>query len=97
MKSAEVKKERFYIGRRPHNDLQILNMNISGEHCYIMKVQCQQKGTVQCYLHDTSSNGTFVNGKQASRQKCLPSQISKGQAIELKNGDQVHLLPPDQV
>jgi predicted component of type VI protein secretion system len=50
-------KERTTIGRRPHNDIQIDNLAVSGEHAAIVSI------ANDCILEDLgSTNGTLVNG-----------------------------------
>ncbi len=53
-----LSKERITIGRRPHNDLVIDNLAISGEHAAIMTI------VNDSFLEDLgSTNGTLVNGQ----------------------------------
>ena len=58
LKEIPLTKERITIGRKPHNDIQIDNLAISGEHAVIITVQGDS------FLEDlNSTNGTFVNGQ----------------------------------
>src|SRR5690349_7535702 len=51
-------KERTTIGRKPHNDIVIDNLAISGEHAMIMTILNDS------FLEDLgSTNGTLVNGQ----------------------------------
>lgn len=53
-----LSKERITIGRRPHNDLVIDNLAVSGEHAAIMTI------VNDSFLEDLgSTNGTLVNGQ----------------------------------
>src|ERR1700704_4382088 len=57
LKEISLTKERTTIGRKPHNDIQIDNLAVSGEHAVI--------GTIlnDSFLEDLgSTNGTMVNG-----------------------------------
>ena len=50
-------KERTTIGRKPHNDIQIDNLAVSGEHAVIVTILNDP------FLEDLgSTNGTVVNG-----------------------------------
>ena len=58
LQEMELSKERITIGRRPHNDLVIDNLAISGEHAAIMTIVSDS------FLEDLgSTNGTLVNGQ----------------------------------
>jgi hypothetical protein len=53
-----LNKERTTIGRKPHNDVQIDNLAISGEHAVVITILNDS------FLEDLgSTNGTFVNGQ----------------------------------
>ena len=57
LKEQELAKERTTIGRRPHNDIQIDNLAVSGEHAVIVTILNDS------FLEDAgSTNGTLVNG-----------------------------------
>ena len=57
IKEMTLDKERLTIGRRPHNDLQIDNLAVSGEHALIVTILNDS------FLEDLgSTNGTLVNG-----------------------------------
>lgn len=54
----ELDKERITIGRKPHNDIQIDNLAVSGKHALIITILDDS------FLEDLgSTNGTYVNGK----------------------------------
>jgi pSer/pThr/pTyr-binding forkhead associated (FHA) protein len=57
LKEIPLTKERTTIGRKPHNDIQIDNLAVSGEHAVIVTI------LNDCFLEDLgSTNGTLVNG-----------------------------------
>jgi pSer/pThr/pTyr-binding forkhead associated (FHA) protein len=58
LKEIPLTRERTSIGRKPHNDIQIDNLAISGEHAVIVTVLNDS------FLEDlNSTNGTYVNGQ----------------------------------
>jgi pSer/pThr/pTyr-binding forkhead associated (FHA) protein len=58
LKEIPLAKERITIGRKPHNDIQIDNLAISGEHAAIVTILNDS------FLEDlNSTNGTTVNGQ----------------------------------
>ncbi|MDD2991068.1 MAG: FHA domain-containing protein [Zoogloea sp.] len=58
LKEMPLEKERTTIGRKPHNDIQIDNLAISGEHAAIVTI------LNDAFLEDmNSTNGTYVNGQ----------------------------------
>lgn len=62
LKEIPLSKERITIGRKPHNDIQIDNLAISGEHAAIVTILNDS------FLEDlASTNGTFVNGQQIQK------------------------------
>lgn len=62
LKEVQITKERMTIGRKPHNDVQIDNLAISGEHAAIMTILDDS------FLEDlNSTNGTIVNGQQIKK------------------------------
>jgi pSer/pThr/pTyr-binding forkhead associated (FHA) protein len=57
LKEIHLTKERTTIGRKPHNDIQIDNLAVSGEHAVIVTILNDS------FLEDLgSTNGTVVNG-----------------------------------
>ncbi|HEU4351768.1 MAG TPA: FHA domain-containing protein [Burkholderiales bacterium] len=57
LKEIPLTKERTSIGRKPHNDIQIDNLAVSGEHAVIVTILNDS------FLEDLgSTNGTVVNG-----------------------------------
>jgi pSer/pThr/pTyr-binding forkhead associated (FHA) protein len=58
LKEIALTKERTTIGRKPHNDIQIDNLAVSGEHAVIVTILNDS------FLEDLgSTNGTLVNGQ----------------------------------
>lgn len=54
----ELDQERFTIGRKPENEIQIDNLAVSGKHSMIITILDDS------FLEDLgSTNGTYVNGK----------------------------------
>ena len=87
----KLNKDRFTIGRRPTNDIQIDNLVISGEHAVIKVIG------KDAFLEDAgSTNGTFVNGKQI-RQHILQHddviQLGKYQLRYLQDADPLPTAP----
>lgn len=57
IREIPLNKERITIGRKPHNDIQIENLAVSGEHACIVTILNDS------FLEDLgSTNGTLVNG-----------------------------------
>jgi len=57
LKEIPLTKERTTLGRKPHNDIQIDNLAVSGEHAVIVTILNDS------FLEDLgSTNGTVVNG-----------------------------------
>ena len=62
IKEFSLSKERTTIGRKPHNDIQIDNLAVSGEHAIIMTILNDS------FLEDLgSTNGTLVNGQPVKK------------------------------
>src|SRR6187431_1336384 len=62
LKEIPLTKERTTIGRKPHNDIQIDNLAVSGEHACIVTILNDS------FLEDLgSTNGTLVNGNQIKK------------------------------
>jgi hypothetical protein len=58
LKEVELIKERTSIGRRPHNDIVIDNLAVSGEHAVLITILNDS------FIEDLgSTNGTTVNGQ----------------------------------
>jgi pSer/pThr/pTyr-binding forkhead associated (FHA) protein len=62
LREVQLSRERTTIGRKPHNDIQIDNLAVSGEHAVIVSV------LEDCFLEDLgSTNGTQVNGQAVKK------------------------------
>jgi pSer/pThr/pTyr-binding forkhead associated (FHA) protein len=62
LKEIPLVKERTTIGRKPHNDIQIDNLAVSGEHAVIVTIMNDS------FLEDLgSTNGTMVNGNTVKK------------------------------
>ena len=73
LKDIVLSKERTTIGRKPHNDIQIDNLAISGEHAVVITILNDS------FLEDLgSTNGTFVNGQSVKKHF-----LQNGDTIEL--------------
>ncbi|QID18759.1 FHA domain-containing protein [Nitrogeniibacter mangrovi] len=73
LKEIPLTKERTTIGRKPHNDIQIDNLAISGEHAVITSI------LDDAFLEDrNSTNGTYVNGQPV--KKCA---LQNNDVVEL--------------
>ena len=73
LKEIPLSKERTTIGRKPHNDIQIDNLAISGEHAVVITILNDS------FLEDMgSTNGTFVNGQPIKKHF-----LQNGDVIEL--------------
>jgi len=73
LKEISLAKERMTIGRKPHNDIQIDNLAISGEHAAVVTILNDS------FLEDlNSTNGTLVNGQSVKKHF-----LKKGDVVEL--------------
>lgn len=62
LKEYTLSKERTLIGRKAHNDIQIDNLAVSGEHAAIITILNDS------FIEDLgSTNGTMVNGKPVKK------------------------------
>ena len=62
LKEIPLNKQRITIGRKAHNDVQIDNLAISGEHCAITTILNDS------FLEDLNrTNGTYVNGQPVKK------------------------------
>lgn len=73
LKEIPLAKERMTLGRKPHNDIQIDNLAISGEHAAVLTILNDS------FLEDlNSTNGTLVNGQPIKKHF-----LKSGDVIEL--------------
>ena len=62
LKEYTLTKERTTLGRKPHNDIQIDNLAVSGEHAVVVTILNDS------FLEDLgSTNGTLVNGQPVKK------------------------------
>ena len=79
LKEHELTKERTTIGRKPHNDIQIDNLAVSGEHAVIVTILNDS------FLEDTgSTNGTLVNGASVKKHFLQNSDVVEVGKYKLK-------------
>jgi pSer/pThr/pTyr-binding forkhead associated (FHA) protein len=73
LREIPLDKERITMGRKPHNDIQIDNLAISGEHAVIITLLNDS------FLEDlNSTNGTYVNGQPIKKHF-----LQSGDVVEL--------------
>ncbi len=73
LKEIALDKQRITIGRKPHNDIQIDNLAISGEHAAITTI------LHDAFLEDLdSTNGSYVNGQPVKKHA-----LKDGDIVEL--------------
>jgi pSer/pThr/pTyr-binding forkhead associated (FHA) protein len=73
LKEIPLARERTTIGRKPHNDIRIDNLAVSGEHAAIITMLNDS------FLEDLeSTNGTYVNGRSVKKHF-----LQDGDVIEL--------------
>ncbi len=79
LKEIALMKERTTIGRKPHNDIQIDNLAISGEHAVIVTILNDS------FLEDLgSTNGTLVNGQPVKKHFLQPNDVIELGKYKLK-------------
>jgi len=79
LKEIALTKERTTIGRKPHNDIQIDNLAVSGEHAVIVTI------LQDSFLEDLgSTNGTVVNGQPIKKHFLQNSDIVELGKYKLK-------------
>lgn len=91
-------KERTTIGRKPHNDIQLDDPTVSGEHAALLLIQ-------NVYVEDlNSTNGVLLNGKKVSKRQLEHGDIVRIGRHELKfvdekanSFDSTVVLSPNQV
>ena len=78
LKEFPLNKERTTIGRKPHNDIQLDDPTVSGQHAAILMLQ-------NAYVEDlNSTNGVLLNGKKVTRRQLNHGDIIKIGRHELK-------------
>ena len=79
LKEITLAKERTTIGRKPHNDIQIDNLAVSGEHAVIVTILNDS------FLEDLgSTNGTLVNGQPIKKHFLQPNDVIELGKYKLK-------------
>jgi pSer/pThr/pTyr-binding forkhead associated (FHA) protein len=75
----ELNQEKFTIGRKPENDIQIDNLAVSGKHSMIITILDDS------FLEDLgSTNGTYVNGKLVKKHALKDGDVIAIGKHELK-------------
>ena len=78
LKEYPLNKERITIGRKPHNDIQLDDPTVSGQHAAILMLQ-------NAYVEDlNSTNGVLLNGKKVTRRQLNHGDMIKIGRHELK-------------
>jgi pSer/pThr/pTyr-binding forkhead associated (FHA) protein len=73
IREFSLNKERVTIGRKPHNDVQVDNLAVSGEHAAVITILNDS------FMEDLgSTNGTLVNGQLVKKHF-----LQSGDMIEL--------------
>ena len=79
IREVPLDKERFTIGRKAHNDIQIDNLAVSGEHGVIVTILNDS------FLEDLgSTNGTLVNGQPIKKHFLQPNDVIELGKYKLK-------------
>src|SRR5260370_8830998 len=79
LKEIGLTKERTPIGRKRHNDIQIDNLAVSGEHAVIVTI------LQDSFLEDLgSTNGTVVNGQPIKKHFLQNSDVVELGKYKLK-------------
>eukprot|EP00160_Parvularia_atlantis_P008174 Unigene1742_Nuclearia_a/m.5358 Unigene1742_Nuclearia_a/g.5358 ORF Unigene1742_Nuclearia_a/g.5358 Unigene1742_Nuclearia_a/m.5358 type:complete len:782 (+) Unigene1742_Nuclearia_a:30-2375(+) len=85
----DINRDSFVIGRSAQADHVLVRSEISGKHCNIYRVAMEPTAygykpdgfNWDVFLVDTSSNGTYVNGRRPG----------KGDPVGLRHGDEISL------
>jgi predicted component of type VI protein secretion system len=84
LKEYTLTKERTTIGRKAHNDIQIDNLAVSGEHAAIVTILNDS------FLEDLgSTNGTLVNGQPVKKHFLQSSDVIEIGKYKLKYVNEV--------
>jgi hypothetical protein len=91
LKEIPLTKERMTIGRKPHNDIQIDNLAISGEHAVVVTILNDS------FLEDLhSTNGTFINGHSVDKHFLQNGDVIELGKYRLKYVNEVPAQAPGQ-
>jgi len=89
LKEILLDKERLSIGRKPHNDVQIDNLAISGEHAVVVTILADS------FLEDlNSTNGTLVNGQPIKKHFLRANDVIELGKYKLKYMSDVQASQP---
>src|SRR4026207_1915362 len=81
LKEIPLSKERTTIGRKAHNDIQIDNLAVSGEHACIVTILADS------FLEDLgSTNGTLVNGNPVKKHILQNNDVIEIGKYKMKSG-----------
>jgi hypothetical protein len=79
IREVPLDRERVTIGRKPHNDIQIENLAVSGEHARVVTILNDS------FLEDLdSTNGTLVNGSPVKKHILQPNDVIEIGKYKLK-------------
>lgn len=79
LKEIPLTKQRLTIGRKSHNDIQIDNMAVSGEHAAVVTILNDS------FLEDlNSTNGTLVNGQPVRKHFLKNGDVIEFSKYKLK-------------
>ena len=82
LREYPLTKERTTIGRKPHNDIQLDDPTVSGQHAAVLLLQ-------NVYIEDLdSTNGVILNGKKITRRQLQHGDIIRIGRHELKFMDE---------
>lgn len=86
----EITKPRISIGRRPHHDIAIDNLAVSGDHAAIVRV-----GNQWVLEDGGSTNGTLVNGTPVEKHSLKNGDVIEIGKFHLKyfEGKTAHIEP----
>ncbi|MCC7547000.1 MAG: FHA domain-containing protein [Burkholderiales bacterium] len=91
LREYPLTKERTTIGRKPHNDVVIDNLAVSGEHAMIMTILNDS------FLEDLgSTNGTQVNGQSIKKHFLQTNDVIELGKYKLKYLSEVAAAQPSQ-
>ena len=73
----QIDKPLLRLGRSVENDICIEDPEVSGEHCIIeMIAKVDNKDDYELFIQDmNSTNHTFINGQQISRQQLRHNDV----------------------
>jgi len=91
LREYPLTKERTTIGRKPHNDVVIDNLAVSGEHAMIMTILNDS------FLEDLgSTNGTLVNGQPIKKHFLQNSDVIELGKYKIRYHSEVAAAQPAQ-